>query len=346
MATRIPWRKPSDALDGLTPNEWLAQEYPREPHNKVLAQRLMGLLGLDITDDSMYARVRRRACDLDLVKTDEARRQAHQERGEKLRLPLAPLVTKFKDMPAAESKRFVVTADWHFPYYDERLAHRMFTLCQYWKPPIKDHFCAGDFWDFYQLSRYFKAQGVEDGRLVEDDLGDAEELLGAMAEWFDRMIILLGNHENRLYSGSLLKQIGQDRLQRMWNVVPEKMEFSKWPKMVVNDEWRITHPGGAWISGLQQARRLAAIHEQHILMGHAHCQMRGQGWSSNRLVADIGGMFDEQKIEYVSVGPDSTRPAWLPGFVIVDDGKAHLFNLPWTDWEFYRRALDIPVGWR
>jgi len=338
MAKRVQWQAFHDVL-GETPSDWLVREYPDSGDTAGLAKQLSEILGVEVTVSAMQ----RRAYVLGLRKTQAALQKRYETQSRLLRLDPAPATKRFVDWPTLESERWCVTSDWHIPFYDPVLADKMLILCQKWRPPIKDLVIGGDFYDFSGASKWFDAD-PDIVRTIEDDLTDGETILNRLAEWFDRIILIRGNHENRLYTGRLSKEVSFDRLSRMMALIPDKVTFSKWPICIVNDRWRVTHPKAFWKNPLSLARELASIHLQHIIMAHGHGMAVGRDKSGTFLAVDSGGMMDPTKIEYVSM-EDTAHAKWCPGFLIIDDEKLHAFNDSWTDWEFYRQALDIPKGW-
>lgn len=338
MNKRVQWQSFCDTL-GETPSDWLAKNYPDAGDNTALAKTLADALGHQVTRIAISTR----ASVLGLHKSEEAKRGRYEQTAELLRLSPAPATKRFIDWPTMESKRFCIASDWHIPFYDPALATRMFLLCQHWDPPIKDLIIGGDFYDFAGASKWFDSD-PDMRRTVEDDLREGEYILIQLAEWFERILVIRGNHENRLYTGKLGKEISFDRLSRMMTLIPDKITFSKWPFCVVNEKWRITHPKPFWKNPLSLARELASIHLQHIIMAHGHGMAVGRDKSGMFMAIDSGGMMDPQKIEYVSM-VDTAHGKWCPGFLIIEDDKVHVFNETWTPWEFYREALDIPRGW-
>lgn len=346
MVKKISWKKPCKQLDGLTPNEWLAEHYADEPENKELARRFLALTGFDISLIAMHQRISRRASTLDLHKTKEAARESYERRGKHMKLPLRPALLRFDDWPTRDWKRFCATSDWHIPYWNEWLVRRMMLLCRHWNPPIKNLLVAGDLIDFEQLSKYIpERDGDGIGRTAEDDKQDTKEMLESLADWFDDILCLKGNHENRLHSRKLEQQFSWETLTAVVNPVPKKIKFSKWTWCIINDKWRATHPNRRWITPGGLSRRLAEKHQMNVILAHSHAMSETYSIGGHHIALDSGGMFQPELMGYAVV-EDNPAPAWTPGFFIIDDDTVHGFNQRSTDWEFYRRALDIPLGWQ
>jgi hypothetical protein len=347
MAKRLDWREPRKELDGQTPEEWLAEVYADEPLNRVLAKRLSGLLDRPISKTMLDAKAMR----MSLSKTDEARRKLNEVKAETLRVPLRPALIKFTDALRVEADPVAVTSDWHIPFYDERLVRRLMLICQHWKPPIKSLIVAGDFLDLEQMSRFVPARDAERedaDALLELDLRATEEMLAYLVEWFKRIDVFMGNHEERLYSRKLERQIGYERLSRLWmpqGIIPKKrIRFSHYRYCILNDEWRISHPDQHWKNLNRLAQELAAKYQSNYMLAHSHKMSVGYDISGRWLTVDLGAMVDPEVLAYHQ-RKDTTAWSWCPGFVIVSNGKPHSFNDKWTDWEHYRKALDIPIGW-
>jgi len=341
---RISWNKPLKVLEDMTPNEWLADWYPKSPDNHALADRLLSLLGLrgSVDNASMYERIKRQASTLGIEKSEAARRKGYELMGMKRSLPTPPAVPRFNDNPTRTADPIVISSDWHVPFYDHRMAERMMAICRAWKPkPIKNHIIGGDFVDFTQMSTFVEEKnGI--ARTTEDDLQAAEHLLAAMALWFNDILVLRGNHETRLYSRKLDQEIGYERAMRVIAFIPEKVEFSRYTWCVLNSEWRITHPRSYRQVPGSLARRLAEKHQMNIIMAHGHNMSLSQDVSGSFTCVDSGGMFDPQRIDYHMLH-DTSHAQWRTGFLIVSNGKLHIFNNLWTDWKHYEDWLGIKL---
>lgn len=349
MGKRINWHKPSDGLNGMTPMEWLAENYPHTPRNIDLAKTLRNALDLDdVPLDKLSLRISRRASVAKLNKSDEAKAKSYAHRAEIMKLPLRPALRKFDDWLEVEADPVAITSEWHIPYWNERLARRLMMVCRHWNPPIKDLLIGGDLMDFEQFGPFITERGDGDGdgleRTARDDILHARHLLEALAEWFDQIKVIMGNHEARLFSRKLEQQIGYDVISMLWNSVPEKIEFSRWTWCILNGEWRISHPSRKWKQPGSLARALASKYQTNYVLCHSHTMSISYDISSQFIAIDSGGMMQPELMGYYVVQDDPAW-AWCPGFVVISDGKPHVFNDVWTDWDFYREWLGIPLGW-
>lgn len=69
----------------------------------------------------------------------------------------------------------------------------------------------------------------------------------------------------------------------------------------------------------------------------AHMHRLGLVFSeAGHWVADLGGMFSENRIEYVNLS-ETVHGRWNPGFFLVRDGYPYMFSLDGTDWSWWLR---------
>ena len=93
---------------------------------------------------------------------------------------------------AGETRRYVVASDFHAPFHDpEAVAH---LIAQEGGKPDTTLIIAGDFLDLYSISSYSKHERVG----IETELAGAEALLGTLAGAFSDILLIEGNHDQRL----------------------------------------------------------------------------------------------------------------------------------------------------
>jgi hypothetical protein len=224
------------------------------------------------------------------------------------------------------------------------MAERMMRLAQNWKPePIRNLAVGADFVDFGQLS-IFLPEEEEIPRKLEDDLEHTEEVLAWLLESFDDVLVLKGNHEARL-SRLLNRQITFERLGDMVSTL-EGFKWSNWSWCIIEDSlgsrWRLTHPGKRWKLLNRLAQELANRYQSNILLAHSHVMSVGYNISGDHITVDTGGMYDPETIGY-SVKTDAAYWQWVPGFLIINHGKLHVFNDLWTPWQMYEDWLQVDL---
>lgn len=339
---RIQWDEYNDRL-GMAPVDWLAAEYPFAGSNKELADNLARALGIK---ESLYDRVLKKASVLGIGKDESILEEIARYRTSHQALPLKPAIREFVDWPTMEADPVCITGDWHVPYYNHELARKMMLICKHWDPPVKNMIVAGDFVDFDQISSFIseKATGAHDiGRTLDDDLQHAQEMLDKLAAHFKTILLIRGNHEDRLYTRKLEKEVSYERTMRVVGMVPGVVGFSQYPFCILNDTWRITHPKSYSRIPGTIARRLAEKHRQSIICAHGHNMSLSVDVSGENIAIDGGGMMNPAAIGYYALN-ETTHPVWQSGFIIISNNKPHLFNNTWTNWQFYEKALGIEEG--
>jgi hypothetical protein len=326
----------------MTPAKWLEVQYPDALDNSLLAEELAELLG---TESNLLDALLVKASRLGLHKSDEALKRINQRRGAMRRVPESPYLHIFEDWPTAQWDSFMVTTDWHVPYYDAEMAERMMLVAQNWKPePIKNLINGGDFIDYSQLG-VFLPEYEEPRRALEDDLELAGDLLRWLTGWFDNIIGLEANHERRL-ARSLKNEISHEKWGQLYSSGLKEVHLSKWSYCVITDstgaQWRITHPGRRWKNLGRLAQELANRYQMHILLAHSHVMSVSYNISGDYICVDTGGMFAEKAMGYY-MKQDAAYWRWQSGFLVVSNGKLHTFNNIWTDWEAYSDWLGVDL---
>lgn len=325
MPNRKPWwGKPREELGGISAEDWLRREYSND-YDFELATKLSDLLARNVTKNAVNCKAK----SMGLFKSSEFF-EAHYE---SLRPPHMRVV-RFTDYHKI-SGGATVAGDFHIPLHDLSLVEKMVSVSM--KMNSKQLIIAGDFFNFDAFSWYITEKTYFPGE--EIDYG--EKLLDWMVQWYDLILVLMGNHEKRLYRRKLDKEIDWERVTRMFTKHEDKIIFSKYGYCVLDDVWRITHPKNYRQIPTRVANELAFRHRQNILNFHGHTLSITHDKSGRYLIADGGGMFDESKIEYRMI-EDSTYPAWYRGFWVIDErNQLHAFNDLWTPWEFYERVWEL-----
>lgn len=315
------WKQTREELGDIAPEDWLRREHA-ERYDKELAKELSEKLGRRVTRNAIQIKAKR----LDLLKSPEFF-EAHWD---SMRAPRI-IVPRFVAHERVEG-RATIAGDFQIPLHDTNLVEKMVYVSM--KMGSKQLIIPGDFWNFDAFSFFVSEPTYTAG----EELDYGEELLRYLMQWFDFILILMGNHEKRLYKGALDKKIDINRLSKMMGAYPERVVYSKYGYCILNNRWRVTHPKNFSQIRNRIANKLALKHRQKIVMFHGHMLSMTHDDSGHELIVDGGGMFDETKHEYRMI-EDSTYPAWHRGFwVITEDNEIHGFNDLWTPWNFYEKA--------
>lgn len=216
----------------------------------------------------------------------------------------------------------LITSDWHIPHYDKEMLSLLLNTAE--ENNTKELIIAGDFLNLDILSTFAKR---ETPISVDRELQEAKEVISTLLSQFSDITVIPGNHERRIIS----------RLQT-------PLSFSAFFNMITSDErvktvendfilldtkigiFRVCHPGNYSKVKLSVAVQLADLYHQHIIAGHSHNFGFTFSRSGKFLCFDCGGLFDEDKIEYIK--DTSTHPSWEQGFILLkeDESEIKLFS--------------------
>jgi len=237
---------------------------------------------------------------------------------------------KFYDSPVLPMDDYMISCDYHSPYYGELWINRYLTMAQ--KYGIKKQIVVGDLFDM----DFAKSHPITDGEersFIDEEEKHSDPLIRALS-WFDETWLVCGNHETRI------SRITEARVQFSQlvsyfckDLVQKKFNFTVFDKVQIGEKFLLVHPKSySQISGAT-AVRLAEKYHKHILAAHGHfCAFRWDR-SGKYMGIDIGGMFDQRKIAYVNL-LSTTHPAWNPGFSMIYQGFPYLFH-GGTDFSFW-----------
>lgn len=222
-----------------------------------------------------------------------------------------------------------VTADWHIPLYDPDYVNRMIERSR--EMGSRTLLVGGDFFNFDALSAYDPKQ-EEAG--LELELSEGAAVMRVLLESFDRIVYLWGNHDARLHKAlgfaiqfkaamkMVFGSLGDEALQ--------KLEFTNldhcWIKQGDGREWYVCHPQGYNRAPLTTARTLAAKVNANVITAHSHHCAIGYATDGEKVVCEIGGLFDRHKTAYLQ--RSTTYPTWAQGYAVVVAGEKILVESP------------------
>lgn len=178
----------------------------------------------------------------------------------------------------------------------------------------------------------------EPNKNVSAEMNAAKAELRRLAQNFDKIDLVLGNHEGRLLRAmeaavspnTLLNLMGIQDGDPKWRSSPYYFSVLH----SGGEKFQIEHPrntakGSSW--------KLASKFNCHIIQGHSH-QLNFQFDPSGKYYAiECGHVVDEDKLPYASQR-HTTAHAHVLGAVIVRDGFPYLLTER-TDWEKLARAV-------
>jgi len=215
---------------------------------------------------------------------------------------------------------WVVCGDVHLPTTDYELAEQMLNMAR--KLELKHLLIVGDLLNFDAFSTH---EYLVPPLSFEEEVQVAVHFMARLAEWFDEMVLVLGNHEHRILRRNN-GNVSASMLGHVLNASAGKLHVSPYAYAVIESGgqvWRATHQRNySRITG-RVADQLAQKYQCNILSFHQHhVGVLRDTWNKYTIV-DGGGLHDETKLAYASL-VDSTLPRMARGFVLLIDGVAHL----------------------
>jgi len=214
----------------------------------------------------------------------------------------------------------LVMADCHVPFHDAAWCNRIITYTL--RRGVRQLILAGDFIDWAAFSSY--------GRLVEvnanEELRAARQFFECLQD-FERVVVILGNHEMRLIR-QLNYKLGAEELTPL---------FASHPGLVVTDyhwctlrsggqNWRISHPRNAHMTPTSVARRLVAKNiNTHVAVGHDHVCGKIKTEDARHWAISTGVCLHPKKLDYISL-VDNTRWQIAQGALIIRSGWPELLT--------------------
>ena len=231
-----------------------------------------------------------------------------------------------KDGPGA------ITADWHHPVTDYELVN---TFIDHARDIGATNWLlvAGDWFNIDALSSFDSKQ---------EDIGLPKELLASsttltkLLETFNRIVISWGNHDARVHK-ALGYKVPFSKAMRMLfedvdNDLMERVELTNLDHVLIDSprgEYLVAHPKSYNRKPLTSAIDLAAKELKHIVTGHSHHTALGHDRSATFTVAEIGGFFDTNKVQYLQ--RTTTHPKWQKGYGFLDrDGYLIVEGEGWS----------------
>ena len=220
----------------------------------------------------------------------------------------------------------VVSCDAHAPYHSEPWINRKLTLAE--RMGLKTHVIVGDLFDM-GFAKWSKFQMMKDEGEKEPNLDEERESCEKIVDaydLFDINYLICGNHEQRpvtmtdgrLQARHIIELMGEAKYRDKWTV-------SVYDKMFIGDDFMVVHPKSYSQIGGSTAVRLAEKSLKHVLNAHGHFVALRYSRSGKHMAADIGGMFDVNKIDYIQK-KTTTHPCWNNGFAMIVDGDLGLVH--------------------
>lgn len=228
---------------------------------------------------------------------------------------------------------FMSVSDVHCPYWHEGLFAHLIRVGKLSK--IKNLIINGDFLNFDPFSHY--TTGNRGLKVTELEWNSAAGLLARLLAQFEKIYIVAGNHEARLFK-HLNGQVPMNRFFKMLHGAirfdSSRVHVSDYSYMdaVSGDRlWKIIHPITYGDRGGTVPTDLCDKYEANIISGHNHQWGVQMSKNGKYMGIDQGCACDPLKIEYAQMNLTKFR-TWQNGFTMVKNGFPTLFNLQFTDW--------------
>lgn len=221
-----------------------------------------------------------------------------------------------------EDEPILVTSDWHIPF-------ESWPLIELLDQVRKDHdvkvlAVAGDFWDCDNYSIFTKMAPMES---FQGEIDAVAFVLKWVKRRFKNTFFCAGNHEGRWIN----LNGGMMDMENLFSLTQVLAGYE-----VTNDDhlyihqgdqkWLACHPRNFRITPLSVVRDLASKKQCHVLGGHGHQFTQGWDRSHKFKVADLGGLFDKNALEYLR--KTTCHPETANGFYLLVDNTLYPFEIP------------------
>jgi predicted phosphodiesterase len=223
---------------------------------------------------------------------------------------------------------WLVVSDVQCPTVDLDMARLVVPVAE--KRGLRQLLIDGDFINADWLSGYPVLVPVPSAQM---EIKAAAYLIEEWLRWFDRIVLLPGNHEDRYLkanSGNLdmVQLVG---LFTSSNRVQVSQFDHCWIE-AASGRWLVTHGKHYSLNQLVVADQYAQKYQANVIVGHQHHLAMGWDRWKRFMVVDNGGLFDPLKMAYVSMRA-SKMPGMMPGFTALVGGYPTLYGKePFTNW--------------
>jgi hypothetical protein len=190
--------------------------------------------------------------------------------------------------------------------------------------------------DLFEILDTISPPSREGGPSISQEMEVARKGLVAIGELFDRVDLVIGNHDGRLlrtlnsatFADDFKKFLGAD--DPRWRIAPFYYSY------VLSEgiPYLIEHPKG---SAKYTASQLADKYQCHILMGHSHRVSMAPSKSGQWMGWQIGCCVDERRLAYAAQRHNA-QDAHALGAAIIRGGYVTVLTEQWTDWQRLAKA--------
>jgi len=314
------WWDDEVEIDGVTttPRDYLAASWQRQTDNDI-ADVLANATGREVSHWAVISQRRR----MRLHKTLSGVPRIFNE----------SQYVRYTDAPEVKADDVLVLSDVEAPFHDADWCSDLVALAKHWS--IETVILAGDFLHFASLSKFTRpmmsANGYEfseDAEVeVSDEVEAAADFSDVLLANFSRIVMILGNHEERLTKRlavatrvNLIRQLLGHRHEKRFEVYPYYYCAIK----ASTGTWRISHPANYSVVPVRVASRLADKYQCNYVAGHGHDW--GEATSvAGFYAASCGCCCDPQRLAYATLR-DTLKPFQQQGAWILKGGRPYLLH--------------------
>jgi hypothetical protein len=262
----------------------------------------------------------------------------HREPQERIAIP-QPAPRRFPDPIRLPDENALIVGDLHCPYHHSRLLEIAFRVAQ--AMDMERIVFQGDSLNADEVSTHEKDFWVED---LEFEMATSGDVLKAAAHRFKQVVILPGNHDQRI-AKRMDAHFQFKRLVRSMidDDLPAEILVSEHDWISLGETWDVGHLSQYSRMAGKKASSIGNTRKRHVAVGHDHMQgavLTNEGY----LGVSVGCMLHPEKFFYKERRLND-YPEWQNGFLIIRDGAPYLFSeygssvlngygkKPWAWWE-------------
>jgi predicted phosphodiesterase len=208
----------------------------------------------------------------------------------------------------------LVTSDFHIPFHDPVLVD---ILCQAGEENSVDTLMvSGDFWDCDNYSKFTRKTWTF---TFKEEIHLVREVMNYLLDYFKIIYFCRGNHEHRWIAVNT-GMVGMDELFATTCIPTDRYKVTLDDHMYLyqgDEKWLLCHPKSFRQTNLSVVRDLAAKHQCNVIGGHGHQWAQGYDKSGTFVVADGGGLFQKEALDYLR--ETTCHPMVRSGFYLLQD---------------------------
>lgn len=234
--------------------------------------------------------------------------------------------------PLSLSGDFMITGDVHLPTVKWDFVELLMKVSI--KNNIKRLVLSGDIFNMDAFSVY-RPVVAPVSWTQERDAGRV--LFGKFLEWFEELIVIMGNHDRRMQRMTAGAFDETDIIGMV--MTSDKIKTSNFGYLTIQTKseypWRVTHGRNYSVNQLTVGSELANKFQCNVISHHQHHLSKGWDRYKRFVIVDNGGLFDAEKFAYAKMD-DNKMPNMANGFTMLKNGVATVFGrYPFTDWSEY-----------